>query len=114
MSKRKPKNEIIVPSETTVPRRRTAKKEEDVPPTDETPKRVFIRAAIEGIVYLIDSKDGRVYTYNPKSPIYIGDLERVETEVYEFSTSKKSPTETLRVRFRPDWKEIMENENQRS
>ena len=52
--------------------------------------RTFVRASLNGIVYLIDAQKGRVYTYNPDSPVYIGDLERIPGE--ELMTSEGNLT----------------------
>jgi hypothetical protein len=67
--------------------------------------RTFVRASISGIVYLIDSMKGRVYTYNLESPIYIGDLERIPGE--ELVTSEGNLT-GARLKFREDWKTVVE------
>jgi hypothetical protein len=67
--------------------------------------RTFVRASIGGIVYLIDSQKGKVYTYNPESPVYIGDLERIAGE--ELVTSEGNLT-GARLRLRPDWQQAVE------
>jgi hypothetical protein len=66
--------------------------------------RTFVRASISGIVYLIDSQKGRVYTYNLDNPTYIGDLERIEGE--ELVTSEGNLT-GARLKLRKDWKTVM-------
>jgi hypothetical protein len=66
--------------------------------------RSFVRASISGIVYLIDSQKGKVYTYNLDNPTYIGDLERIEG--IELTTSEGNLT-GARLKLRNDWKTIM-------
>ena len=66
--------------------------------------RSFVRASISGIVYLIDSQKGKVYTYNLDNPTYIGDLERIEG--IELTTSEGNLT-GARLKLRTDWKTIM-------
>jgi hypothetical protein len=66
--------------------------------------RSFVRASISGIVYLIDSQKGKVYTYNLDNPAYIGDLERIEGT--ELMTSEGNLT-GARLKLRSDWKTIM-------
>jgi len=67
--------------------------------------KTLVRASISGIVYLIDSQKGRVYTYNPDSPVYIGDLERITGE--ELMTSEGNLT-GARLKLIPNWKPAME------
>jgi hypothetical protein len=64
----------------------------------------FVRASIGGIVYLIDSQKGKVYTYNPESPVYLGDLERIPNE--ELVTSEGNLT-GVKLNIRPDWEDVM-------
>jgi hypothetical protein len=64
----------------------------------------FVRSSINGIVYLIDSQKGKVYTYNPESPVYIGDLERIPD--VELVTSEGNLT-GAKLKLRPDWASIM-------
>jgi hypothetical protein len=64
----------------------------------------FVRASIGGIVYLIDSQKGKVYTYNPESPVYLGDLERIPNE--ELVTSEGNLT-GAKLNIRPDWEDVM-------
>lgn len=66
--------------------------------------RQFVRASIAGIVYLIDSQKGKVYTYNPEEPVYLGDLERLPNE--ELVTSEGNLT-GAKLNLRPDWEEVM-------
>lgn len=66
--------------------------------------RTFVRASISGIVYLIDSQKGRVYTYNLEKPVYIGDLAKKEGE--DIVTSEGNLT-GVHLNLRPDWQTLM-------
>jgi hypothetical protein len=66
--------------------------------------RLFVRASINGIVYLIDSQKGQVYTYNPEAPVYVGTLERITGE--ELVTSEGNLT-GAKLNLRPDWEQVM-------
>ena len=66
--------------------------------------RTFVRASLNGIVYLIDAQSGRVYTYNPESPVYIGDLERIPGE--ELMTSEGNLT-GAKLNLKKGWEGIM-------
>ena len=65
---------------------------------------LFVRASIQGIVYLIDSQKGKVYTYNPDAPVYIGDLERIPNE--ELVTSEGNLT-GAKLKLHADWESVM-------
>lgn len=67
--------------------------------------RTFVRASLNGIVYLIDAQKGRVYTYNVEAPMYIGDLERIPGE--ELMTSEGNLT-GAKLNLRADWKPTMQ------
>jgi len=66
--------------------------------------RTFVRASLNGIVYLIDAQKGRVYTYNLEAPTYIGDLERIPGE--ELMTSEGNLT-GAKLNLRTDWQQTM-------
>ena len=66
--------------------------------------KLFVRASISGIVYLIDSQLGKVYTYNPEAPVYLGDLERIPGR--ELATSEGNLTGAT-LKLRPDWESVM-------
>jgi hypothetical protein len=66
--------------------------------------RTFVRASLNGIVYLIDAQSGRVYTYNPESPVYIGDLERIAGE--ELATTEGNLT-GAKLNLKPGWEQAM-------
>lgn len=73
-------------------------------PTFKMGFRTFVRASLNGIVYLIDAQAGRVYTYNPESPVYIGDLERIPGE--ELMTSEGNLT-GAKLNLKKRWQETM-------
>lgn len=64
----------------------------------------FVRASINGIVYLINSASGKVYTYNPEAPVHIGDLERIQGQ--ELVTSEGTLS-GAKLNLRPDWEKVM-------
>lgn len=66
--------------------------------------KLFVRASISGIVYLIDSQLGKVYTYNPEAPVYLGDLDRIPGK--ELATSEGNLTGAT-LKLRPDWEAVM-------
>lgn len=68
--------------------------------------RLFARASINGIVYLIDSQKGQVFTYNPEAPVYIGDLERIPGE--DLVTSEGNLT-GVKLNLRKDWTTVMQD-----
>lgn len=72
----------------------------------ETPT-TLIRASVQGIVYLIDSPTGRVYTYNLKNPTYIGDLEKIPDEEKHLISKTNGCLANARVKYVSDIKDIM-------
>ena len=72
-----------------------------------TPKRSLIRASVQGIVYLIDSGAGRVYTYNLERPVFVGTLEKIPEEDKNTISKTNGCMATARVRYRNDIREIM-------
>ncbi len=73
----------------------------------------LIRASVQGIVFLVDSAKGRVYTNNPDRPVYVGDLERIPEEDKHSISKTNGCMATARVRYRADIREIMAAERQR-
>ncbi len=67
----------------------------------------LIRASVQGIVYLIDSPTGRVYTYNPAKPTYIGDLEKIPDEEKHLISKTNGCLANARVKFKTDIKNVM-------
>jgi hypothetical protein len=76
-----------------------------LPPPSNT--MTLIRASVQGIVFLIDSVKGRVYTYNPERPIYVGNLERIPEEDKHSISKTNGCMATARVCYRPDIREVM-------
>lgn len=69
----------------------------------------LIRASVQGIVYLIDSPTGRVYTYNLTTPTYVGNLEKIPEEDKHMISKTNGCLANARVKFRSDIKEVMTN-----
>ncbi len=67
----------------------------------------LIRASVQGIVFLVESASGRVFTYNPENPIYVGDLERIPEEDKHSISKTNGCMATARVRYRPDIRDVM-------
>jgi hypothetical protein len=67
----------------------------------------LIRASVQGIVYLIDSLSGNVFTYNPEKPLYVGQLEKIPEEDKHSISKTNGCMATARVRYREDLKEVM-------
>ncbi len=68
---------------------------------------VLIRARVQGVVYLIESATGRVFTYNPENPTYVGTLERIPEEDKHLISKTNGCLANARVNYRPDIKEVM-------
>ena len=68
---------------------------------------VLIRASVQGIVYLIESNSGRVYTYNPEKPTYVGTLEKIPEEEKHLISKTNGCLANARVNYRPDIKGVM-------
>lgn len=67
----------------------------------------LIRASVQGIVYLIDSPTGRVYTYNLEDPTFVGTLEKIPDEDKHLISKTNGCLANARVKYRPDIKELM-------
>ena len=75
---------------------------------DITVPETLIRASVQGIVYLIDSPTGRVFTYNQKKkPTYIGNLEKIPEEDKHTISKTNGCLANARVKYRPDIKTVM-------
>ena len=70
-------------------------------------KRSLIRASVQGIIYLIDSTAGRVYTYNTERPVFVGTLEKIPEEDKNTISKTNGCMATARVRYRTDIREVM-------
>ena len=66
----------------------------------------LIRGSVQGIVYLVNPVNGKVYTFNPAKPTYVGMLEKC-TDKHMISKSDGALS-GYKVNFRADIKELME------
>lgn len=67
----------------------------------------LIKASVQGTVYLLDSPSGKVYTYNPEKPTYIGDLEKIPDEEKHLISKTNGCLANARVKYKSNIKEIM-------
>jgi hypothetical protein len=67
----------------------------------------LIRASVQGIVYLVDSPTGRVFTYNLDAPTYVGELEKIPDEFKHMISKTNGCLANARVKFRSDIREVM-------
>lgn len=67
----------------------------------------LIKASVQGTVYLLDSPTGRVFTFNPQRPTYIGNLEKIPDEEKHLISKTNGCLANARVRYRTDIKEVM-------
>jgi hypothetical protein len=67
----------------------------------------LIRASVQGIVYLIDSLAGDVYTYNLQTPTFLGTLELIPEEDKHMISKTNGCLANARVRYREDIREVM-------
>ena len=74
--------------------------------TSEIPKQL-IRASVQGVVYLIDSPSGSVYTYNLTNPTYIGKLEKIPEEDKHMISKTNGCLASARVVYRSDIRAVM-------
>jgi hypothetical protein len=74
----------------------------DVPIPD-----TLIRASVQGVVYLIHSQTGAVYTYNVETPTYIGQLERIPEEDKHMMSKQNGCLHYAKVKYRYDIKDVM-------
>ena len=75
--------------------------------------KTLIRASVQGIVYLIDSSQGRVYSYNPENPIFLGMLEKIPEEDKNMISKTNGCMATARVRYRPDIRDVMADQRKK-
>jgi len=68
----------------------------------------LIRASVQGIVYLINSQTGHVYTYNTESPTYIGQLERIPDTDKHLMSKQNGCLHYAKVNYRSDIRTVME------
>ncbi len=67
----------------------------------------LIRASVQGIVFLVESATGRVFTYNPERPVFVGVLEKIPEEDKNSISKTNGCLATARVRYREDIREVM-------
>ena len=67
----------------------------------------LIRASVQGIVNLINSQTGHVYTYNTESPTYIGQLERIPDTDKHLMSKQNGCLHYAKVKYRDDIREVM-------
>jgi hypothetical protein len=72
----------------------------------DAPKQL-IRASVQGIVYLIDSPTGNVFTYNLKNPTYIGKLDKIPDTEKHLISKTNGCLANARVLYRSDIRDIM-------
>lgn len=75
--------------------------------------KTLIRASVQGIVYLVESVSGRVYSYNTENPIYVGDLEKIPEEHKNMISKTNGCLAAARVKYRSDIREVMLMERQK-
>ena len=67
----------------------------------------LIRASVQGIVYLIRSQTGEVYTYNLEQPTLVGVLETIPEEDKHMISKTNGCLANARVKFREDIYDVM-------
>jgi hypothetical protein len=67
----------------------------------------LIRQSVQQNVYYIESATGRVFTYQPSCPTYIGDLVLLEESEKHMISKTNGCLSHVRVKYRPDIKEVM-------
>ena len=75
--------------------------------------KTLIRASVQGIVYLVDSTTGSVYTYNPEAPVYVGTLEKIPEEDKHMISKTNGCLAAARVQYRSDIREVMAAEREK-
>lgn len=69
--------------------------------------KTLIRASVQGIVYLIESATGNVYTYNTENPTFVGTLEKIPESDKHLISKTNGCLATARVKYREDIREVM-------
>lgn len=67
----------------------------------------LIRASVQGIVFLIESASGKVYTYNLEKPTYVGVLEKIPEEEKHLISKTNGCLANARVKYRDDIRDVM-------
>lgn len=73
---------------------------------EEVPK-TLIRASVQGIVYLIESASGKVFTYDLERPTFVGMLENIPDSEKHLISKTNGCLAKLRVKYRDDIREVM-------
>ncbi len=71
------------------------------------PTTTLVRASVQGIVFLIESASGKVYTYNLEKPTYVGVLEKIPEEDKHLISKTNGCLANARVKYREDIREVM-------
>jgi hypothetical protein len=69
--------------------------------------KTLIRASVQGIVYLIESATGNVYTYNTENPTFVGTLEKIPESDKHLISKTNGCLATARVKYREDIRDVM-------
>lgn len=85
------------------------RKERSSTPMDDAIPKTLIRASVQGIVYLIESSSGKVFTYNLEKPTFVGMLENIPEEDKHLISKTNGCLAKLRVKYRSDIREVMSN-----
>ena len=67
----------------------------------------LIRGSIQGIVYFVNPSSGRVYTFNPEKPKYVGTIEKCTNK--HLISKSDGALSGYQVKFREDIKDIMKD-----
>jgi hypothetical protein len=67
----------------------------------------LIRASVQGIVYLIESASGRVFTYNLENPTFIGTLEKIPESQKHLISKTNGCLANVRVNYCENIRDIM-------
>lgn len=67
----------------------------------------LVRQSVQQNVYYIESATGRVFTYQPENPTYIGDLVLLDESEKHLISKTNGCLSHARVKYRPDIKEVM-------
>jgi len=68
----------------------------------------LIRASVQGIVYLIESSSGRVFTYNIANPTFIGMLEKIPDDEKHLISKTNGCLANARVKYVDNIRHVME------
>jgi hypothetical protein len=67
----------------------------------------LIRASVQGVVYLVDSPSGNVYTYNLTNPTYLGKLEKIPEKDKHMISKTNGCLANARIVYRSDIRTVM-------